>query len=50
MGVTYADFLERKTQLDGMHGFEPNFEPDFLFPFQHSLVEWAIRNGRADAP
>ncbi len=47
MGVTYADFLERKTQLDGMHGFEPNFEPDFLFPFQHSLVEWAIRKGRA---
>ncbi len=46
-GVTaYASFLERKTQLDGMHGFEPGWMPEFLFPFQRSLVEWAVRKGR----
>jgi hypothetical protein len=44
---SYASFLERKTQLDGMHGFEPDWMPDFLFPFQRSLVDWAVRKGRA---
>ena len=43
----YAQFLDRKTQLDGMHGFEPGWIPDFLFPFQRSLVEWSLRKGRA---
>jgi hypothetical protein len=43
----YADFLERKAQLDGSDGFEPVWMPDFLFPFQQSLVEWAVRQGRA---
>ena len=44
--MTYTDFLERKTQLDGFAGFEPNWSPDFLFPFQAALVDWAIRKGR----
>lgn len=44
--MTYAKFLEQKTQLDGDSGFEPNWMPDFLFPFQTALVEWAIRKGR----
>lgn len=44
---SYAAFLERKTQLDGMAGFEPNSLPDFLFPFQAALTDWAIRKGRA---
>ncbi len=44
---TYAEFLERKTQLGGMHGFEPDWVPDFLFPFQQSLVDWSVRKGRA---
>ncbi len=43
----YAEFLERKTQLDGQHGFDPEWTPDFLFPFQHDLVRWAVRQGRA---
>ena len=43
----YATFLERKTQLDGDHGFDPAFVPDCLFPFQAHLVEWATRKGRA---
>jgi len=47
MSLTYADFLARKTQLDGATGFEPVEVPDFLFPFQAALVEWAVRQGRA---
>jgi hypothetical protein len=45
--TAYADFIERKTQLDGMHGFEGEWLPDFLFPFQHALVDWALKKGRA---
>ena len=45
--TAYAEFIERKTQLDGEHGFAPEYLPDFLFPFQAWLVEWAIRKGRA---
>ena len=43
---TYAEFLERKAQLDGMAGFEPLWMPDFLFPFQQAMTGWAIRQGR----
>ena len=43
----YQEFLRRKTQLGGEHGFEPVFMPDFLFGFQRSLVEWSARKGRA---
>ena len=44
--MTYAELLDRKTQLDGDHGFAPTFLPEFLFPFQAALVEWSIRKGR----
>jgi hypothetical protein len=30
-----------------MSGFEPVFMPNWLFPFQRSLVDWAVRKGRA---
>jgi hypothetical protein len=43
----YAEFIERKSQLDINAGFDPVWMPDFLFPFQAHLVEWAIRKGRA---
>lgn len=43
----YADFLAAKTRFVSGCGFEPLWMPDFLFPFQRSLVEWAIRKGRA---
>ena len=42
----YEAFLERRRQLDGNHGFEPSFVPDWLFGFQRSLVEWSVRKGR----
>jgi len=43
----YMEFLQRKAQLDGDHGFDPIVMPDALFDFQRALVEWAIRKGRA---
>jgi hypothetical protein len=45
--VSYSTFLDRKRQLDGATGFEPEWTPDFLFPFQSALTDWAIRQGRA---
>ena len=45
--LDYAAFLEKKSQLGGMSGFDPIWMPEFLFDFQRSLVEWAIRKGRA---
>lgn len=44
---SYADFLASKQQLDGDHGFEPRFMPDWLFDYQRALVQWACRKGRA---
>lgn len=46
-GDAYAAFLAKKSQLGGMSGFSPLWMPDFLFPFQKHIVEWAIRKGRA---
>lgn len=43
----YEQFLERKAQLGGLSGFAPIWMPDWLFPFQRSLVDWAVRKGRA---
>jgi hypothetical protein len=45
--VTYAEFLASKAQHADQHGFEPGWLPDWLFPFQSFLTEWAIRQGRA---
>ncbi len=45
--MNYAEFIERKSQLGSMSGFDPLWMPDFLFDFQQSLVEWSLRKGRA---
>lgn len=45
--TSYADFLSSKADYGSLSGFEPIEIPDFLFPFQKFLVEWAIRLGRA---
>ena len=47
MTTGYADFLGAKSQLGTFDGFDPPFLPDSLFDFQKSLVEWAVRKGRA---
>jgi len=44
---SYADFIERKSQLDGNFGFDPKFMPDAAKPLQVALTEWSARKGRA---
>lgn len=44
--MSYAEFLDRKAQLGAEHGFEPDWLPEFLFPFQRQMTEWALRKGR----
>ncbi len=43
----YHAFLDTKAHVGGECGFSPDSLPDFLFDFQRSLVEWALRKGRA---
>lgn len=45
--MTYEDFIRTKSQEGCDSGFDPVWMPDFLFDFQASLVEWAVRKGRA---
>ncbi len=47
MADSYEAFLQRKAQLDEASGIEPVWMPDFLYPFQRAMTEWAIRQGRA---
>lgn len=42
----YHAFLERRSQIGSMSGFEPVWMPDFLRDFQSSLTDWMIRKGR----
>lgn len=43
----YREFLQRKISEGADSGFAPVFMPGFLFDYQASLVEWAVRKGRA---
>lgn len=45
--MKFEDFIQRKTQFSGGGGFAPSYLPDYLFPFQSFLVDWACRNGRS---
>jgi len=45
--ITYAEMLAGKAQTTDESGFEPVWMPEFLFPFQRHLVDWAIRMGRS---
>jgi hypothetical protein len=45
--TTYQDFIEAKSQSDLSSGFEPVFNPDWLYDFQHALVEWSTIQGRS---
>lgn len=47
MSDDYQAFLASKAQSDDYGGFDPLWMPDFLFDFQQSLTDWAIRKGRA---
>lgn len=43
----YDYFLEQRRQLGTYDGFTANSLPDYLYPFQRDLVEWAVKKGRA---
>ena len=43
----YATFLARKQRVWTGHAIEPQPIPSQLFPFQSSIVRWAMRKGRA---
>lgn len=43
----YRAFLTRKQHVAAMDGFPPRYRPSFLYDFQASLVDWAVRLGRA---
>jgi hypothetical protein len=45
--MNYEDFLQQKADYGSSSGFEPLWLPEFLFDFQRSLTDWAIRKGRA---
>lgn len=45
--MNYSEFLERKSQSDVYHGFDPVFMPDAAFDFQKYLIDWSLRKGRA---
>jgi len=43
---SYSLFLEAKKHVGSDHGFDPEWMPDGMFPFQVELVTWACRKGR----
>lgn len=43
---SYAEFIERKSQIGRNEGFEPIWLPDAMFDFQSFLTVWGIRQGR----
>ena len=45
--MNYQEFLETKAQRGSEDGFAPVWMPEWLFPFQCALLEWAIRHGRS---
>ena len=45
--MSYAEFLERKTQGGADSGFTPLWMPDFLFDFQRAIVDYSVRKGRS---
>src|SRR3990167_2894797 len=44
--MNYATFLERKAQSSAMDGLDPLWIPEFLFPFQRAMLEWAMIKGK----
>lgn len=42
----YNQLLDKKRHSDYSLGFNPVFMPDFLFDYQKTLVEWALKKGR----
>lgn len=47
MNDDYEDLLRARAQLANAGGFEPTHMPDHLFDFQCTLLDFAVRQGRA---
>ena len=47
MATSYQSFLADKIKLADGDGFAPVWMPDFLYDFQITLTDWALRQGRA---
>ena len=45
--MNYKEFLDNKTQAKENTGFDPDWIPDKLFPFQKELLTWACNKGSA---
>lgn len=45
--MTYDEFLKQKEFVSNDAGFEPTNLNDKLYPFQHDIVTWACRRGKA---
>lgn len=45
--MDYQEFLKAKMQQGADAGFDPVFMPDMAFDFQHHMIDWAVRKGRA---
>lgn len=44
--MTYEDFINSKSQLEGNFGFDAIYVPDCLFDFQKKIVELSVNKGR----
>ena len=45
--MDYDDFVASKRRAEVATGHKPGDLNEHLFDFQHAIVEWAIRRGRA---
>jgi hypothetical protein len=45
--MDYESFVDGKRHEGAMHGFDPVWLPDSLFPFQSDVCTWAIQRGRS---
>lgn len=43
----YRAYIERRSQLGNEYGFAATIIPPQAYDFQASLIEWAVRQGRA---
>ena len=45
--MTYDDFIKSKRRAEVATGHKPGDLNEHLFDFQHAIVSWAVRRGRA---
>lgn len=45
--MDYREFIDAKRHTENMYGFDPLWDPSFLFDFQRHLMRWALMKGRA---